>query len=62
MTAQKLKCSIKDFFSKCANLLHKSLMKHFIFCAVLFVIIGRSLAPTKVFLQSEIYIELLPDL
>ena len=43
-TAQKMKFSIKDFFSKChqirgklriwPHLLKKSLMKNFIFCAV----------------------------
>ena len=43
-TVQKMKFSIKDFFSKygkiqtkmwiCSNLLKKSLMKMFIFCAV----------------------------
>ena len=43
-TAQKMKFSIKDFFSKCdhirsilwiwSQLLKKSLMKNFIFCAV----------------------------
>ena len=43
-TAQKLKFSMKDFFSKCdqirkklrilLNLLKKSLMENFIFCAV----------------------------
>ena len=43
-TAQKMKCSIKDFFSKCdqirsflriwSHLLKKSLMESFIFCAV----------------------------
>ena len=44
VTAQKLKFSIKDFYSKCdqirrklriwSHLLKKSLMKNFIFCAV----------------------------
>ena len=44
-TAQKMKFSIKDFFSKCdqirqklriwSHLLNKSLMENFIFCAVL---------------------------
>ena len=44
LTAQKMKFSIKDFFSKCdqirsllriwSNLLKKSLMENFIFCAV----------------------------
>ena len=44
-TAQKMKFSIKDFFSKCqqirsflriwSHLLKKSLMENFIFCAVL---------------------------
>ena len=44
-TAQKMKFSIKDFFSKCdqirsflwiwSNWLKKSLMENFIFCAVL---------------------------
>ena len=44
-TTQKMKFSIKDFFSKCvqiriflriwSHLLKKSLMKNFIFCAVL---------------------------
>ena len=38
-TAQKMKFSIKDFFSKCdlriwSRLLKKSLMENFIFCAV----------------------------
>ena len=43
-TAQKVKFSIKDFFSKCnqicsfqqirSHLLKKSLMEYFIFCAV----------------------------
>ena len=37
-TAQKMKSSIKDFFSKCdqiqSHLLKKSLMENFIFCAV----------------------------
>ena len=46
LTAQKLKFSIKDFFSKCdkirrkmriwSHLLKKSLMENFIFCAVTF--------------------------
>ena len=44
-TTQKIKFSIKDFFSKCdqirrkmriwSHLLNKSLMENFIFCAVL---------------------------
>ena len=34
-TAQKMKFSIKDFFSKCYYLLKKSLMENFIFCGVL---------------------------
>ena len=44
LTAQKMKFSIKDFFSKCdqirsklriwSHLLKKSLMENFIFCAV----------------------------
>ena len=41
LTAQKMKFSIKDFFSKCdqirsflSHLLMKSLMKNFIFCAI----------------------------
>ena len=44
ITAQKMKLSIKDFFSKCdqirsvlqiwSHLLKKSLMENFIFCAV----------------------------
>ena len=44
-TAQKIKFSIKDFFSKCdqiprelriwPHLLKKSLMENFVFCAVL---------------------------
>ena len=44
LTAQKMKFSIKDFFSKCdqirsflhiwSHLLTKSLMENFIFCAV----------------------------
>ena len=46
LTAQKMKFSIKDFFSKCnqirsflriwSHLLEKSLMENFIFCAVSF--------------------------
>ena len=49
-TAQKLKFSIKDFFSKCyqsrsflwiwSHLLKKSFMENFIFCAVLHSVIG----------------------
>ena len=45
-TAQKMKFSVKNFFSKCdqirrflriwSHLLKKSLMENFIFCAVLF--------------------------
>ena len=45
LTAQKMKFSIKDFFSKCdqihsflriwSHLLMRSLMENFIFCAVL---------------------------
>ena len=48
LTAQKLKFSMKDFFSKCdhirrkmwiwSHLLKKSLMENFIFCAVFGVI------------------------
>ena len=48
-TAQKMKFSIKDFFSKCdqirsflqiwSYLLKNSLMKKFIFCEVLFVLV-----------------------
>ena len=37
-TAQKIKFSIKDFFSKCDQIhsfLKKSLLENFIFCAVL---------------------------
>ena len=37
VTAQKLKFSIKDFFSKCDQIgrkLRKTLMENFIFCAV----------------------------
>ena len=47
-TAQKMKFSIKDFFSKCdqilrklriwSHLLKKSLMENFIFCAVLLIV------------------------
>ena len=48
VTAQKMKCSIKDFFSKCEQIRR-----------MLFVIIDRSLAPAKVFLQLEVLIELL---
>ena len=36
-TAQKMKFSIKDFYSKCdlmSHLLKKSLMENFIFCAL----------------------------
>ena len=46
-TAQKMKFSVKDFFSKCdqirrklqiwSHLLKKSLLKNFIFCAVVFI-------------------------
>ena len=44
-TAQKMKFSIKDFFSKCDQirrklLLKKSLMKNFIFCVVIIAYIG----------------------
>ena len=36
-TAQKMKFSIKDLFSKCEeDLLEKSLMEDFIFCVVLY--------------------------
>ena len=48
VTAQKMKFSIKDFFSKCdqipsflriwSNLLKKSLMENSIFCAVLYIL------------------------
>ena len=48
-TAQKMKFSIKDFFSKCdqirsflriwSNLLKKSSLENFIFCAVIIIII-----------------------
>ena len=37
ITAQRMKFSIKDFFSRCDQKLHllkKSLMENFIFCAV----------------------------
>ena len=55
-TAQKVKFSIKDFFSKCdqirsflwiwSHLLTKSLMRKFIFCAV--IIVGKiELCATK---------------
>ena len=47
ITAQKIKFSIMDFFSKCdqicsllwiwSHLLKKSLMKNFIFCAVIMI-------------------------
>ena len=50
-TAQKMKFSIKNFFSKCdhirrklqtwSNLLKKSLMENFIFCAVLLLYLGQ---------------------
>ena len=58
-TAQKKKLSIKDFFSKCdqirsflriwSHLLKKSLMKNFIFCAVIFccIFIGSHMKPSK---------------
>ena len=46
-TGQKMKFSVKDFFSKCdqirrklqiwSHLLKKSLLKNFIFCAVVFI-------------------------
>ena len=52
-TAQKIKFSIKDFFSKCdqirsklriwPNLLKKSLMENFIFSAVILVILHSEL-------------------
>ena len=48
VTAQKMKFSIKDFFSNChqvlwiwSNLLEKSLMKNFIFCAFIYFILFR---------------------
>ena len=54
-TAQKMKFSIKDFFSKCdqirnllriwSHLLKKSLMENFIFCAVT----GAELRAKRVF-------------
>ena len=34
-TTQKIKFSIKNFFSKFLHLLKKSLMENFIFCAVI---------------------------
>ena len=34
-TAQKMKFSIKDFFSKCDQVRRKFLIENFIFCAVL---------------------------
>ena len=47
-TAQKMKFSIKDFFSKCdqirrklpiwSHLLKKSLMENFIFCAAILIL------------------------
>ena len=46
-TAQKMKFSIKDFFSKCDqiqiwwHLLMKSLMENFTFCAVQFVLFNK---------------------
>ena len=58
-TVQKKKLSIKDFFSKCdqirsflriwSHLLKKSLMKNFIFCAVIFccIFIGSHMKPSK---------------
>ena len=56
-TAQKMKFSIKDFFSKCdqirrklriwSHLLKKSLTKNFIFCAVLGKFFGKFCARTK---------------
>ena len=60
-TAQKMKFSIKDFFSKCdqihsflriwSHLLKKSLMENFIFCAVLYLIVlPTAIAPSKEFL------------
>ena len=36
ITAQKMKFSIKDFFSKWSHLLKKSLTENFIFCVVYF--------------------------
>ena len=52
-TKQKIKFSIKDFFSKChqirsflriwSNLLKKSLVENFIFCAVLFRLLNSHL-------------------
>ena len=50
-TAQKMKFSVEDFFSKCdqisflriwSHLLKKSLMENFIFCAVSLVVMGWS--------------------
>ena len=50
-TSQKMKFSIKDFFSKCdqirrkvqiwSHLLHKSLMENFTFCAVFLSVIKK---------------------
>ena len=61
-TAQKMKFFIKDFFSKCdqirrklriwSHLLEKTLMKNFIFCAVLVVVLEMSIFCT---LQGDIY-------
>ena len=34
VTAQKIKFSIKDFFSNCEQIRRKSLMENFVFCAV----------------------------
>ena len=52
LTAQKMKSSIKDFFSKCNqihrklriwwHLLKKSLMENFIFCAVFWLIFTKN--------------------
>ena len=69
-TAQKMTFSIKDFFSKCdeirrklrilSNLLKKSLMENFIFCAVLVERSEKSSSKT-VFLQQYKSIFLLKE-
>ena len=60
-TAQKMKFSIKDFFSKCdqirrklriwSHLLKKSLMENFIFCEVFHI--ARKKLNTKIFIWAE---------
>ena len=66
VTVQKMKCSIKDFFSKCdqirrklriwSNLLKKSLIENFILCVVCNVN-NRLMAPTNCWKISRLWQE-----